>query len=119
MPAPCPSSRSSRSPWAGSPGGEHTGARPRRQVESRVRGALLQHDLAGKRHAKIESRDFERHRGRKALAAEDAARGDRFCNFLLDRALRIDADHLQKFSDAEIEGFFIHRDLRWLSELAF
>lgn len=72
---------------------------------------LLELDLAVESDVDAEPGHDQRHLGGKGLAAGDRSVGDRTRHRLFDLALRADADHLQEFADAQIEGFFVHRGL--------
>src|SRR6266704_4311846 len=73
---------------------------------------LLQFDLAVEPHRELDAGDFERDRGGELLVPLDRAAGARLRHRLLDLPLGTHPDHLQEFSDAEVEGVFVHDDLR-------
>src|SRR6188768_443944 len=77
-----------------------------------VSSPSLQLDLAVERNVDAQAGHLQSDGRRKRFVALDAACGDCVPHGVLDRALRIDADHLQIFPNAEVEGFFVHRELR-------
>jgi len=46
--------------------------------------------------------------GGKVFPAGDRAIGNRASDSLLDFPLRVDANNLQKFADAEVKGLLVH-----------
>src|SRR5437879_7220363 len=73
---------------------------------------LFEFDLAVEPHRELEAGDIEHDRGRELLVALDCAPGARPGHRLLDLPLGTHPDHLQEFSDAEVEAVFVHDDLR-------
>src|SRR5713226_143074 len=74
-------------------------------------GRLLQLDLAVEFDVDPQSGDLQRHVRGKGFRSRDLLAVERFRDCLLDLALRVDAHHLQKLADAQVEGFLIHRSL--------
>src|SRR5206468_6787223 len=74
-------------------------------------GRLLQPDLAIEFDVDPQPGDLQRHVRRKGFRSRDLLALERFRDRLLDLALRVDAYHLQKLADAQVEGFLIHRAL--------
>src|SRR2546430_14774630 len=73
---------------------------------------LFELDPAVEPYRELEAGDFERDRGGELLVALDCAPGARLRHGLLDLPLGTHSDHLQEFPDAEVEGVFVHDDLR-------
>jgi hypothetical protein len=69
---------------------------------------LLKRDVAAEFDFHVECRDLQGHFGRKGFCARNAVRRDGFGYCALDFTLRIDADRLEEFADAQVESFFVH-----------
>src|SRR5487761_576066 len=78
------------------------------------RGSSFELDVAVEGRLELEARNLQRHPCRERLLAGDRAGRDRLGHRLLDLALRVDADQLEEFPDAEVESFFVHRELLWI-----
>ena len=78
---------------------------------------LLQPDLTIDLKAKIQFWNCKRYTCRKSLITLDVSLFQGFSHRLFDFALRIDAHNLEEFADAEVEGFFMHRNSFLIPEL--
>src|SRR5689334_12743603 len=73
--------------------------------------ASFELDLAVDRPAETHPGDRHRRLGGQLLVALEAAVGERLAHRLLDLALGGDAERLEEFADAGVEGVFVHGGL--------